>query len=189
MKIDSRQKQHVWRIVLLCGALFQSSVFSLQSFFVSIFNVQCPALNVNCFLSAQTQHGKATFYSKRATGSRTANGERLHHDSLTCAHRTFPFGTLLKVTNIQNNRSVIVRVNDRGPFVRGRIIDLSWGAARDLGILSQGVAPVTVERVDSLPAPPMVHIPMRELPDAIKFPSLLDAIEVPVLLWNTTYER
>lgn len=96
-------------------------------------------------LVAQTQRGKATFYSKRATGARTASGERLHHDSLTCAHRTYPFGTLLKVTNMSNEKEVIVRVTDRGPFVRGRIIDLSWAAAKELGIISQGVATVKVE--------------------------------------------
>lgn len=93
----------------------------------------------------QTQRGKATFYSKRATGARTASGERLHHDSLTCAHRTYPFGTLLKVTNLSNDKQVIVRVTDRGPFSRGRIIDLSWGAAKELGIIAQGVATVKVE--------------------------------------------
>lgn len=103
---------------------------------------------------------------------------------MTCAHRTFPFGTLLKVTNTQNQRSVVVRVNDRGPFIRGRIIDLSWGAARDLGILSQGVAPVTVQRVESRPEPQLVHLPLREIPDTVKLPSLLDAIETaPLLLW------
>jgi rare lipoprotein A len=94
---------------------------------------------------AQTQKGKATYYSKRATGSRTASGERLHHDSLTCAHRTFPFGTLLKVTNLNNKRWVIVKVTDRGPFSRGRIIDLSWRAAKELDIIAHGVAMVEVE--------------------------------------------
>lgn len=97
-------------------------------------------------LQAQTQNGKATFYSKRSTGSRTASGERLHHDSLTCAHRTYPFGTLLKVTNLDNNKSVVVKVIDRGPFSRGRIIDLSWRAAKELDILSKGVSMVRVER-------------------------------------------
>ena len=90
------------------------------------------------------QRGKATYYSKRATGARTSSGERLHHDSLTCAHRTYPFGTKLQVTNLQNGRSVVVRVTDRGPFARGRIIDLSWRAAKELGILTQGVAMVEV---------------------------------------------
>ena len=94
------------------------------------------------------QRGKATYYSKRATGARTSSGERLHHDSLTCAHRTYPFGTKLQVTNLQNGRSVVVRVTDRGPFARGRIIDLSWRAAKELGILTQGVAMVEVVRAD-----------------------------------------
>ena len=93
------------------------------------------------------QEGKASFYAKRATGSRTANGERLHHDSLTCAHRSYPFGTILKVTNVLNGKQVVVRVNDRGPFRKGRIIDLSWGAANEIGMIAQGIAPVTVERI------------------------------------------
>lgn len=95
---------------------------------------------------AQTQKGKASFYSKRATGARTSSGERLHHDSLTCAHRTYPFGTLLKVTNERNGKWVVVRVTDRGPHSRGRIIDLSHAAADRIGIINQGVATVRVER-------------------------------------------
>ena len=97
--------------------------------------------------SAQAQQtGKASFYSKRATGARTSSGERLHHDSLTCAHRTYPFGTLLKVTNERNGKWVVVRVTDRGPHSRGRIIDLSHRAAQQIGIVNQGVATVKVER-------------------------------------------
>lgn len=98
-------------------------------------------------LCAQQQRGKASYYSKRATGARTASGERLHHDSLTCAHRTYPFGTLLKVTNPNNGNSVVVKVTDRGPFGHGRIIDLSYGAAKQLGILSNGVTTVMVEKI------------------------------------------
>lgn len=103
-----------------------------------------------CFSATASgqQRGRATYYSKRATGSRTANGERLHHDSMTCAHRTYPFGTKLKVTNPQNGKSVIVRVTDRGPYGRGLIIDLSYAAAREIGMLAQGVAMVEVEKVD-----------------------------------------
>ncbi|MBO4719103.1 MAG: septal ring lytic transglycosylase RlpA family protein [Prevotella sp.] len=96
--------------------------------------------------SAQTQEGKASFYAQKFTGRMTASGERMHHDSLTCAHRTYPFGTLLKVTNPANGKSVIVRVTDRGPYVKGRIIDLSARAAREIGIIAQGIAPVIVER-------------------------------------------
>ena len=100
-------------------------------------------------LQAQTQSGNASFYAKKFTGRRTANGERMHHDSLTCAHRTYPFGTLLRVTNPANGKQVIVRVTDRGPYVKGRIIDLSARAAREIGILAQGIAPVIVERYSS----------------------------------------
>ena len=96
---------------------------------------------------SQTRRGKASFYSKKATGARTASGEKLHHDSLTCAHRTYPFGTILKVTNLRNGLTVNVRVTDRGPFGRGRIIDLSYAAAKALGMLSQGVAMVEVQKV------------------------------------------
>ena len=95
---------------------------------------------------AQVQSGKASYYAKKLSGRMTASGERLHHDSLTCAHRTYPFGTLLKVTNPANGKQVIVRVTDRGPYVRGRIIDLSVRAAQKIGIIAQGIAPVIVER-------------------------------------------
>jgi rare lipoprotein A len=69
---------------------------------------------------------------------------------MTCAHRKHPFGTLLRVTNQKNGRQVIVRVTDRGPFGRGRIIDLSWAAAKELDMLRAGVVPVTVEIADSV---------------------------------------
>ena len=97
-------------------------------------------------LVAQTQRGKASYYAKSWTGRKTADGSRLHHDSLTCAHKTYPFGTLLKVTNPANGLSVIVKVTDRGTYVKGRIVDLSVRAAKELGILSRGIAPVIVER-------------------------------------------
>jgi rare lipoprotein A len=98
-------------------------------------------------------HGKASFYAKRATGSFTANGERLHHDSMTCAHRSLPFGTMIKVTHMGNDSSVVVRVNDRGPYVPGRIIDLSWGAARKLGMLGEGIAKVFLEPAGTIVIP------------------------------------
>ena len=138
------------RAVTLCVALFNFSLFSFHS----------------SLLSAQTvQKGKATFYSKRATGARTANGERLHHDSLTCAHRTYPFGTLLRVKNPANGKEVVVRVTDRGPFVRGRIIDLSWRAAKELGIIAAGVAMVEIEKVTT-----QNGIPFRQTDDDTQLP-------------------
>ena len=77
-----------------------------------------------------------------------ANGMRYHKDSMICAHRTHPFGTLLKVTNLKNNKTVVVKVTDRGPFARGRVIDLSWGAAEKLGFIAAGLAKVKVEVYD-----------------------------------------
>ena len=114
-------------------------------------------------LAAQTQKGKASYYSKRATGARTSSGERLHHDSLTCAHKTYPFGTMLKVTNPNNGKEIVVRVTDRGPYRRGRIIDLSWGAAKQLGILNHGVAMVKVEVVNKNRVP--FKLEPMELPE------------------------
>ena len=117
-------------------------------------------------INAQSvQTGKASFYAKKFSGRKTASGERLHHDSLTCAHRTYPFGTQLKVTNPANGKTVIVRVTDRGPYVKGRIIDLSVRAARELGIISQGIAPVIVERYNTsvIPFKPEDIIDLPEL--------------------------
>lgn len=105
-------------------------------------------------LQAQKQQrGKASFYAKKFNGRKTASGERLHSDSLTCAHRSYPFGTKLVVYNPANGRSVIVKVTDRGPFVRGRIIDLSWRAAKELDIISKGVAMVIVQKASSFIVP------------------------------------
>lgn len=105
---------------------------------------------LSIYASAQrkVQHGQATYYSRRSTGARTASGERLHHDSLTCAHRNHPFGTLLRVTNMKNGKSTVVRVTDRGPFGRGKVIDLSYRAAREIGMLSSGIATVKVEVIE-----------------------------------------
>lgn len=99
-------------------------------------------------LTIQAQSdGKASYYSNGLHGRRMSNGERYDRNAFTCAHRTLPFGTRLKITNPRNGKSVIVRVTDRGPFVRGRVVDLSYAAARELGTLASGVAYVKVELV------------------------------------------
>lgn len=134
-------------------------------------------LTVSLTVLGQIQVGKASYYSKRATGRMTASGDRLHHDSLTCAHRSYPFGTLLQVTNPSNGRMIVVRVNDRGPFVRGRIVDLSWAAAKVLGILSTGVANVIIEPLEHF------HIPMKRDRDNI-LPRVYEAVETEEFLWK-----
>jgi len=88
---------------------------------------------------------KSSFYGKKFHGRLTANGETFDMHSLTCAHRELPFGTILRVTNPKNSNSVIVRVNDRGPFIKGRSLDLSQGAALQLDMFEDGVLDLLVE--------------------------------------------
>ena len=98
-------------------------------------------------LPSLIQKGKASFYSKKFNGRKTAYGERVSAESLEGAHRYFPRNTLVEVTNLDNQRSVIVRINDRGPFAKGRVIDLTHAAARALGMVSKGVANVSLRVV------------------------------------------
>ena len=86
-----------------------------------------------------------TYYSRRFHGRKTASGERYSSDALTCAHRSLPFNTQLKITNPKNGKSVIVKVNDRGPFRKGRQLDVSYAAAKELGMLRAGVLPLEVQ--------------------------------------------
>ena len=92
-----------------------------------------------------TQTGKASFYAKKFNGRRTASGEKFRSSKRTAAHKTLPFGTKVKVTNMKNGKSVKVRINDRGPFVAGRIIDLSRKAARKIDMINQGVGTVKIQ--------------------------------------------
>ena len=89
--------------------------------------------------------GAASWYGGKFHGRLTANGERYDMNELTAAHKTLPFGTKVKVTNSANGKSVVVRINDRGPFVAGRTIDLSRGAATAVGMLGSGVAKVKLD--------------------------------------------
>ena len=94
------------------------------------------------------QTGVASYYGARHHGKRTASGERFNQHGLTAAHRQLPFGTRVKVTNLKNNDSVVVRINDRGPYTRGRLIDVSRAAAEQLGMLRSGTARVRVQALD-----------------------------------------
>jgi len=94
--------------------------------------------------AAAGQCGRASWY---ALHSRTASGERMNPSAMTAAHRTLPFGTKLRVTNKNNGKSVIVRINDRGPFIKGRVLDLSKGAAGQLGFIGSGHTSVCMARV------------------------------------------
>lgn len=95
----------------------------------------------------QGEHGLASWYGERYHGRTTASGARFDMNALTAAHRTLPFGTRVRVTNLDNARSIVLTINDRGPFITGRIIDVSRHGAERLGFISRGVVPVTVEIV------------------------------------------
>ena len=90
----------------------------------------------------------ASYYGKGFHGRRTASGEVYNQYAMTCAHKTLPFQTLLKVTNPRNGKNVIVRVTDRGPFKRGRDLDLSYGAAKEIGMIASGVMKVEVVKLE-----------------------------------------
>ncbi|SIT88796.1 septal ring lytic transglycosylase RlpA family protein [Pontibacter indicus] len=98
-----------------------------------------------------TEAGKASYYSNKLHGRKMANGEAYNRRKLTAAHRTLPFGTKVKVTNLQTNKSVKVSITDRGPFVKGRVIDLSEAAAKRLDYISAGIVPVEVKVVKPAP--------------------------------------
>ena len=113
-----------------------------------IFSTALLLMSLSCSF-AQIQTGKASFYADKFEGSPTASGEKYRHNKLTGAHKSLPFGTKVKVTNIANNQTVEVVINDRGPYVEGRIIDLSKSAAEQLGFINLGLAEVQVEVIDA----------------------------------------
>lgn len=106
-----------------------------------------PAAPANGLL-ASAGVGQASWYGPGFYGNRTASGEVLRPGTLTAAHRTLPFGTKVRVTNLNNGRIAVVRINDRGPFHGGRIIDLAQGAAQQLGVTASGTAQVKLEVID-----------------------------------------
>lgn len=96
------------------------------------------------FFEGQVLVGESSYYGPKFHGRKTANGETFDMYKLTAAHRTMPFGTIIQVTNLANRKSVKVRVNDRGPFAKNRILDLSYGAAKRIGLDISGVAKVQI---------------------------------------------
>lgn len=116
----------------------------MNKFYILIFCLLAPVL-----VSGQSQTGKASFYADKFEGHSTASGEKYKHNKLTAAHKTLPFGTVVRVTNLANGNTVEVIINDRGPYVDGRIIDLSKSAAEKLAFTNLGVTDVKVEVVDA----------------------------------------
>ncbi len=116
-----------------------SLIMSIMLFFSNVKSAEV--------LPGLIQKGKASFYSKKFNGRKTAYGERVSAQALEGAHLTLPLNTLVEVTNLDNQRSVIVRINDRGPFAKGRVIDLTHAAAHAIGMISKGIANVSLRVV------------------------------------------
>jgi rare lipoprotein A len=125
-----------------------------------LFNLVFILLSISLSAEAQSvdtlykKEGTASYYAKKFHGRKTANGDIFHVDSLTAAHKTLPFGTMVKVTNLKNQKSVIVRINDRGMVGKKRVIDLSPAAAKAIGMIHSGLQKV---RVEELPPPNPVN--------------------------------
>ena len=117
--------------------------------FKNLLLIACCSLSALVFtVKAQNlKGGKASYYANSLHGHRTSDGSVYHRDSLTCAHRTLPFGTMLKVRNLSNGKEVIVKVTDRGPFSKSRVVDLSLAAAKQLDMVGKGTASVEVTKV------------------------------------------
>jgi peptidoglycan lytic transglycosylase len=124
--------------------------------------------------------GTASWYGRESGGNSTANGERFDPHRLTAAHTTLPLPVLVRVTNLENNRSIVLRVNDRGPFVAGRIIDVSEAAAEELGFRAQGTARVRVEYVGRADggAPQVASVPTGAIPSEGESSALSDMSSV-----------
>lgn len=136
-------------VLLVCvGAMYSFGVQAkIRTFFTGT-----PSAVTEAIASASSivQHGVASWYGPRFHGRRTANGEIYDMNDFTAAHLTLPLGTVIRVTNTDNDRTTLVRVNDRGPYIDGRILDLSYNAAKTLGILGNGTGNVKVEVVEGI---------------------------------------
>jgi rare lipoprotein A len=107
------------------------------------------------------QFGRASWYGHALQGQPTANGEPYDMNAMTCAHRTLPLGSLVRVTNLRNHRSLVVRVNDRGPMIESRVVDLSYAAAKRLGFSHRGTVKVRLDLIDARPTPTEVAMLTR----------------------------
>jgi rare lipoprotein A len=129
-------------------------VLVLIAVIVGAFLSSCATKTTTVMKPKHSAEGYASWYGPRFHGKKTANGERYNQNDMTAAHKKLPFGTKVRVINLNNNKSVIVRINDRGPYVRGRIIDVSKKAAMELAMLGSGTAPVRIETLEVVEVTP-----------------------------------
>lgn len=130
--------------ILVVAVIFLGSCFSFEKR-----SSRTGEIDRGTVVDGFTQIGKASWYGDKEHNRKTASGERFDKNAYTAAHKTLPFGTVVRVTNLENGRDVVVRINDRGPFIRGRIIDLSYGSAKSVNLIRMGVAKVKIEVISS----------------------------------------
>ena len=122
-----------------------SAVILLMTGCASLVPLSSPGVALYDPVPKSIETGKASYYGGRWIGRLTANGERYHSGDCTAAHKHLPFNTMVRVTNLRNNKSVIVRINNRGPYAKGRILDLSIVAAKKIEMIGDGIVPVRAE--------------------------------------------
>ncbi|MBN1352446.1 septal ring lytic transglycosylase RlpA family protein [candidate division KSB1 bacterium] len=148
-------RKHFWlaSCLLLSSAILLATGFAYRNSGYAQYSAQrrscCGNRGSRMNLSSLVEHGKASYYADKYHGKQTASGEIYDRNKLTAAHPTYPFGTICRITNFATGRSTIVRINDRGPFVRHRIIDISYRAAQQLGGIDAGVFDVKVEVLEN----------------------------------------
>ena len=128
------------------------SLFASAALAVMLTTAPLPVRAAQPVANGTTAQGKLSYYGRKFAGRKTASGERFDPKAMTMAHPKWPFGTQVRVTNLLNNKSVVLRVNDRGPFVPDRIADVSSGAARKLDMIKAGLIPSRLEVVGQAPA-------------------------------------
>ena len=146
------QMQTTFKQLAACSFLTIVVFFSLNIFAGNYINDEVHVKKQKRFstkpVSIKPVIGVASFYSDKFNGKRTASGEKFNNSAMTAAHKTLPFGTHMKVTNMRNKKSVVVRINDRGPHKKGRVIDLTQAAAHKIGFGSHGLAKVKLQILD-----------------------------------------
>lgn len=134
--------------------------------------------------SDYVQEGSASYYGREFHGRRTASGERFSRHKLTAAHPSLEFGTLVKVTNLDNGKSVIVKINDRGPSTKKRVIDVSYAAAKKLGMIATGTAQVRIESLSKKQASPTDSVPAADSENSDRTIFQLDVKEAKSEGWT-----
>jgi rare lipoprotein A len=144
------------RFPIVAGAIIATTFFLTSA---RTGNAVHAAPSVSSIVKAQTLHrqhwfqfGRASWYGHALQGLPTATGEAYDMNAMTCAHRTLPLGSLVRVTNLRNHRSLVLRVNDRGPMIESRVVDLSYAAAKRLGFSQRGTVKVRIDLVDVRPS-------------------------------------